>query len=93
MNKCFKKIGDTESISEWKSKGLSDEIIKHPNNSLAPTLKCASKTMYEKFKKSCLKQDKITYNHGKTVNIYIVYYLKSNLNNFNPTKKLFVWSC
>ena len=37
--------------------------------------------MYVKFSASCLKQDKITYNHGKIVKIYIVYDLKSNLNN------------
>ena len=41
--------------------------------------------MYIKFSGSCLKQDKITFSHGKTANIYIVYDLKSNLNNFNPT--------
>ena len=41
MNKYFKKIGNTKSISSWKSKGLSDEVIKPPtvnNNCLAPTL-------------------------------------------------------
>ena len=43
--------------------------------------------MYVKFSGSCLKQDKIKFNHGKTVNIYIVYDLKSNLNNFDPTLK------
>ena len=43
--------------------------------------------MYVKFSGSCLKQDKITFSHGKTVNIYIVYDLKSNLNNFDPTLK------
>ena len=31
--KYFKKIGNTERISSWKSKGLSDEIIKHPTTS------------------------------------------------------------
>ena len=36
--------------------------------------------MYLEFNGGCLKQDKITYNHGKTINIYIVYYLKSTLN-------------
>ena len=36
--------------------------------------------MYVKFNGSCLKQDKITFNHGKIVNIYIVYTLKSTLN-------------
>ena len=41
--------------------------------------------MYVKFDGSCLKQDKITFNHGKVVSIYNVYDLKSNLNNFDPT--------
>ena len=36
--------------------------------------------MYVKFSGSCLKQDKILFNHGKIVNIYIVYALKSTLN-------------
>ena len=88
MYKYFKKIGYTESISSWESKGLSNEIIKTPttfNNSFTPTLKYTGRTMYAKFNGSCLKQDKITFNHGKTVNIYIVYDLKSNLNNFDPT--------
>ena len=36
--------------------------------------------MYVKFNGSCLKQDKITFNHGKIVNIYIVYDLNSTVN-------------
>ena len=39
VNKNFKKIGNTEQISSWKSTGLSDDIIRLPtasNNSLAP---------------------------------------------------------
>ena len=36
--------------------------------------------MYLEFNGGCLKQDKITYNHGKIANIYIAYDLKSNLN-------------
>ena len=27
VNKYFKKVGNTKTISEWKSKGLSDETI------------------------------------------------------------------
>ena len=41
MNKYLNKIDNTKKILSWKSKGLSDEIIKSPainNNSLAPTL-------------------------------------------------------
>ena len=39
MYQSFKKISSTKSIAEWKSKGLSDEVIKTSNNSLAPTVK------------------------------------------------------
>ena len=38
-----------------------------------------------KFEGSCLRQDKITFNHEKIVNIYIVYELSSNINNFEFT--------
>ena len=30
MKKCFKKIGKTKIISSWKSKKLSDEVIRTP---------------------------------------------------------------
>ena len=63
MYKYFKKIGNTDNISEWKSKGLSDEIIKSTDNILAPTLKCNGIKMHVKFNGSCLKQDKIKFNH------------------------------
>ena len=36
--------------------------------------------MYVKFNGTYLKQEKIILNHGKIVNIYIVYLLKSTLN-------------
>ena len=41
MYKYVKKIANTYHISEWKSKGFSDESIKPPttsDNSLAPSL-------------------------------------------------------
>ena len=66
--------------------------MKPPDNSLAPTLGCNSKRMHLEFNESCLKQDKITYNHGKIVKIYIVYDLKSTLNyntDFNLENCLF----
>ena len=83
MYKYFKKIGSTKNISSWESKELSNEINKPPStsdNSLAPTLKCTDKRIYVKLNRSCLKQDNITFNHGKIVNIYIVYDLNSTLN-------------
>ena len=62
---------------------MSDEIIKPPTtsgNSLAPALS------YTGNKISCLKQNQITFTHGKTVNIYIVYEISvSDSNNNYPT--------
>ena len=48
MYKYFKKIGSTENISSWESKGLSDEVIKPPNNTLAPELIYSGKKMKSK---------------------------------------------
>ena len=72
-------IGVIDYILSWKSKGLSDETIKPPatsDNSLTPAISYyyASKIRV-KSTGNCLKQDKITFNHGKVVNIYIVYEL------------------
>ena len=64
---------------------MSNEVIKPPDKSLAPTVKFTGKRMFVKFSRSCLKQDKVTFNHGKTVNICIAYDLKSSINNFDPT--------
>ena len=33
-----------------------------------------------KFNGSCLKQDKVTFNHGKVVSIYVFYEMSSNFN-------------
>ena len=69
MYRYFKTIDNTECISSWKSKGLSDEIIKPPNtsdNSLAPALSYIANKTRVKFDGSCLKQDKIRFTHGKS---------------------------
>ena len=44
----------------------------------------STKTRLE-FRGSCLKQDKSTFNHGKIVNIYIVYELDKSYNKTHPT--------
>ena len=53
MCRCFKKISNTDHISAWKSKGLSDESIKPPStsdNSFASLLSCiGTKTRVNKF--------------------------------------------
>ena len=53
-----KKKSNTERISAWKSKGLSDGSIKPPNtsgNSLAPALIYAGTKSRLKFAANCLK--------------------------------------
>ena len=92
IHKYFKKIGNIKIISSWKSKRLSNEVMKPfttSNSSLSPTLEYAGKRMYVKFNGSFLKQDKTKFNHGKIVKIYIVYDIYSNLNNFDPTLEKF----
>ena len=64
-------------VLSWQSIRLSVKSIKPPttsDNGLAAALNFyyASKIKVN-FTGSCLKQDKITFNHGKVVNIYIVY--------------------
>ena len=56
----------------WESKALFNEVTKPPttsDNSLSPTLRYTSKLMSVKFNEVCLKQDKITFNHGAIVNM------------------------
>ena len=65
-------------VSEWKSKGLSDESIIPPtasDNSLNPLIDYVGYEMSLKFNGRCLKQAKVTYTHGKAVNIFIIYEL------------------
>ena len=53
------------------------------NNILSPRLcYCGTKTKVS-FSRACLKQDKVTFNHGKILNIYIVYKIIriTNINN------------
>ena len=80
MYKYFEKIGNTDNISERKSKGLAVKVIKTPEKTLDPELIYSGKRMCSKFNGSCLKKDKITCNHGKIVNLYILYTLNSTLN-------------
>ena len=92
MYRYFKVIANKKYISEWKSKGLSDESIKPPStsdNSLSPLINYLDNKIRLKFNGGCLKQqNKLTYNHGVLVNIYIVYELgASSFFNNDPTLK------
>ena len=75
--KAFSITQYLEYVSELKSKGLSNESIKAvstSDNSLHPTLSYYGTKIRVKFTGSCLKQSsKLSYTHGKLVNIYIVY--------------------
>ena len=80
----------TETIIAWKSKGLSNEIIKPPtlaNYSLSPKLKRHNSKMRVEFKRSCLNQDKVTFTPSKVVNLLIVYELDRWSQDFNADFK------
>ena len=85
-------ISITNYVLLWKSIDLSDKTIKLPatsNNSLTPTLNYYNESKIRvKFTGSCWKQDEVTFNHGKVVNIYIVYELgASSSSNSDPAMK------
>ena len=86
INRYFEVITNTDYVSSWKSKGLSAESIKPPttsDNSLTPALSYYGTKTRVKFTGSCLKQSKISYTHGKVVNIYIIYELGASSSQSN----------
>ena len=92
IHRYFKLIDSTKYITEWKSKGLSDESIKSPStsdNSLSSLIDYLGNKIRLKFNESCLKQqNKLTYTHGTIVNIFIVYeHVASGFFNDDPTLK------
>ena len=71
------------NILSWKSKGLSDENIKPPstsNKTLNPSVNYVGTKAIAKFNGDCLKQDKITFDHRKIINNYIVYETERKVN-------------
>ena len=72
-------------ISSWKSKGLSNETITPyatSDNSLTPLIDYYGSKVRVKFNKGCLKQpNKLTYDYGRKVNIYIVYEFGASSSN------------
>ena len=83
MQNYFKLPSDNASIIlSWKSKGLSDKSIKAPiasNKILNPLKDYVGNEVRVRFTGDCLKQEKITFNHGKVLNIYIVYEIEKVL--------------
>ena len=84
MHRYFRTAGANDSnILSWKSKGLSDESIKAPttaNKILNPSLDYVGPKIRVKLRGDCLKQQIITFNRGKIVNIYVVYEIERSLN-------------
>ena len=90
MHKYLKTTDSSDYVLSWTSKGLSDESINLPsalNNFITPTLNYLGPKTRIIFSGSCLKQDRITYIHGKIVNIYIVYEINKKDNTIisDPT--------
>ena len=66
--------GNGNYIYYWQSKGLPDERINSiaaSNYSVTPFLDYYGTRV--EFSRSCLKQDKVTFNHGKIVNIHCLW--------------------
>ena len=86
MQRYFKRIagvGSGNYIYFWKSKVLPDERINSNtafNHSITPELSSYGTKTRVEFNESCLKQDKVTYNHGTIVNISIAYEISKNYN-------------
>ena len=65
------------------------KVIKTPttsDNSLTPELSYYGSKTRVKFTGNCLKQSKISYTHGRIVNIYIVYELGASSSYVNDHK-------
>ena len=87
LNKYF-KITNAKYVSSWKSKRLSNENITAPttiDDKLHEQLSYFGTRARLEFRGRCLKQDKSTFNHGKIINIYIIYELDKIYFNATPT--------
>ena len=60
--------------------GQSIKAPTTPNKILNPSQSYVGTKARVRFSGDCLKQEKVTFNHGKIVNIYIVYDIDKSLN-------------
>ena len=76
--------GPTVYAYYWQSRGLSDGELNArgttTSNDESRVLKCENNKLGLQFTGDILRQNKVTFNHGKVVNIYTVYKL-----SFHPT--------
>ena len=98
MYKYFKRVIDSADsnvyVHYWQSKGLSDGKINAPgtssSNDQASILEYQGAGIRLTFKGDSLRQNRVTYNHGKIVNIYIVYKISStSQSSFTLKNSLF----
>ena len=80
INRYFKAIvaGNRNNLS-WKY----NECINPPTTPdkiLNPLFNYAGTKARAKLRGDCLKQERVTFNHGKIVNIYIVFEIEKNVN-------------
>ena len=72
-------------VDYWQSDGVSNEKLNAPNtntnNDQAPILEYNGSTISLQFSGDCLKQNKVSYNHGKIVNIYCIYGLSPHTSS------------
>ena len=98
--KYFKRVIDSTNnavyVHYWHSKRLSDGKINatgtSSNNDQVPILKYGGAGIRLKFKGDLLGQNRVTYNHEKIVNIYIVYEISfafTSQSSFALKKSLF----
>ena len=86
MYRCFKRVagvGNGSYIYYWQSKRLSDERINSitaSNYSVTPFLDYYGTKTRVEFSGSCLKQDKVVFNHGRIVNIYIFHEISKSID-------------
>ena len=91
--------GLPNTIAEWESKGLSNKKIKSAfaaAHTLSPKLVWMNNSRIRiEFKRSCLKQDKVTFTPNNVVNLLIAYELGmvTRLTCWIYSKTLIVWSC
>ena len=88
-------VGNDNYIYYWQSKVLSYERINYirtPNHRITPNLDYYGTKTRVEFNGSCLKQDSVTFNHEKAVNIYIVYEISKSINISDyPTLKNYLF--
>ena len=85
MSRYLKFVRNSQNISSWRSKELSDEEIKAVND-LYLSVNYFNEKLRLKLEGSCLAQTKVTYTHKSIVNIYIVYKIGATTRNSHDPK-------